>query len=81
MDGIQSSPKYLVKNITNPGSATKLRRLNIPRSPIQRRDVGRGELGDDLEKRRVLVHHVLAVGVEQGLKLGRHHVGSSFQLR
>ena len=81
MDGIQSSSKDLVKNITNPGSATQLRRLNIPRSPIQRRGVGRGELGDDLEKRRVLVHYILTVGVEQGLKLGRHYVGSSFQLR
>ena len=81
MNRVQRSPKNLVKNITNPGSAAQLRRLDVPRGSVQRRHVAGGELGDDLQQGSVLVHHILAVGVEQRLELGRHDVGSSLQLR
>ena len=69
-----------MKDITNPCSPAQLRRLNIPGRTVQRGHVGRGKLGDNLQQRRVLVLHVLSVGVEQRLELRGHNVHSCLQL-
>ena len=80
VDAVQGAPEGLMEDVADPGAAAQLRGLNVARGPVHRGHVGARELGDDLQQGRVLVHHVLAVGVEQSLELGRHHVHAGLQL-
>ena len=79
MNAVQSPAESLVKDVANPGSATQLGGLNVSGRSIHCGDVGAGELGNYLQKCRVLVHHVLSVGVEESLELWGHNIDSGFQ--
>ena len=78
---VQSSAECFVEDVADSGSSTKLSSLDVPRRAVHCGHVAAGGLGDDLKQGGILVDHVLAVGVHQGLELGGHNIDPGLELR